>query len=101
MEGVVFQNKPYYDLDLPPKSIIYCDPPYEGTSKYKVGDFDHDLFWKWVRQIHRQGHSVWVSEYNAPDDFECVFEKQLSSSLSANGKSGGGKKSVEKLFTLK
>ena len=98
MKGVIFQNKPYYELELPPKSIVYCDPPYEGTSKYKVDEFDHNLFWNWVRNISRQGHTVFVSEYNAPADFKCVWEKEAKSSLSANGKTGCNKVSVEKLF---
>ena len=98
MQGVIFQNKPYYELELPPNSLIYCDPPYEGTSKYKVDDFDHNLFWNWVRNISKQGHTVYVSEYNAPNDFECVWSKSAKSSLSANGKIGGNKESVEKLF---
>jgi DNA adenine methylase len=41
---------------------------------------------------------VFVSEYNAPDDFVCVWQKEAKSSLSANGKIGGNKTSVEKLF---
>ncbi|PJC56904.1 hypothetical protein CO024_00620, partial [Candidatus Gracilibacteria bacterium CG_4_9_14_0_2_um_filter_38_7] len=44
------------------------------------------------------GHSVFVSEYSAPDDFECVWEKKVKSSLSANGVCGGNKGSVERLF---
>ena len=97
LKGVVFQNKPYYELELPPNSIVYCDPPYEGTTKY-ANDFDHNLFWDWVRNISNQGHTVFVSEYNAPADFECVWQKEAKSSLSANGKIGGNKLSVEKLF---
>ena len=97
MKGVIFQNKPYYELELPPNSIVYCDPPYEGTTKY-ANDFDHNLFWNWVRNISKQGHTVFVSEYNAPDDFECVWQKEAKSSLSANGVIGGNKVSVEKLF---
>lgn len=98
MQGVIFQNKPYYELDLPPNSIIYCDPPYEGTSKYKVDDFNHSKFWNWCREKAKQGHTVFVSEYNAPADFECIWQKEAKSSLSANGKIGGNKLSVEKLF---
>jgi len=97
MKGVIFQNKPYYELELPPNSIVYCDPPYEGTTKY-ANEFDHNLFWNWVRNISKQGHTVFVSEYNAPADFVCVWEKEAKSSLSANGKIGGNKLSVEKLF---
>ena len=44
---------------------------------------------------------VYVSEYKAPEDFICVWEKEAKSSLSANGKIGGNKVSVEKLFKLK
>ena len=97
MKGVVFQNKPYYELELPPNSIVYCDPPYEETTKY-ANEFDHNLFWNWVRNISKQGHTVFVSEYNAPNDFECVWQKETNSQLSANGKIGGNKLSVEKLF---
>lgn len=99
LKGVLFENKPYYDLELPPNSIVYCDPPYEGTTKYST-DFNHNLFWEWARNISKQGHSVFVSEYNAPGDFICVWEKSTKSSLSANGKTGGSKPSIEKLFTL-
>ena len=35
-----------------------------------------------------------------PSDFICIWEKEVKSSLSANGKIGGSKNSVEKLFTL-
>ena len=99
MEGVIFQNKPYYELELPPNSIVYCDPPYEGTTKY-ANQFAHNLFWEWVRCVSKQGHTVYVSEYNAPNDFECVWHKSAKSSLSANGKIGGNKESIEKLFRL-
>ena len=51
--------------------------------------------------MSNKGHKVFVSEYSAPDDFECVWEKQAKSSLSANGVIGGSKTSTEKLFTIK
>lgn len=99
LKGVVFQNKPYHDLELPVNSIVYCDPPYKQTTKYD-SDFDHDTFWDWVRIISKQGHMVFVSEYDAPDDFVCVWERIAKSSLSANGKIGGNKISLERLFKL-
>ena len=100
LENVIFQNNSYHELELPPNSIVYCDPPYEGTTQYN-NSFDHNLFWNWVRDISKNGHVVYVSEYNAPEDFECVWSKVAKSSLSANGKIGGSKQSVEKLFRLK
>lgn len=100
MKGVVFQNKSYCELELPPDSLVYCDPPYEGTTKYK-DSFNHTEFWNWCREKAKQGHTVFVSEYNAPTDFECIWQKEAKSSLSANGKIGGNKVSVEKLFRYK
>lgn len=97
MNGVEFTNKAYYDLQLPTNSIVYCDPPYEGTTKY-ANEFDHTYFWEWVRSISKQGHTVYVSEYKAPNDFKCVWSKEAKSSLSANGQIGGNKLSIERLF---
>lgn len=98
LQNVIFQNKNYYELEIPQNSIIYCDPPYENTSNYKTDKFNHIQFWEWCRNKSKEGHSVYISEYNAPDDFECIWSKQVKSSLSANGKSGGSKTSTEKLF---
>jgi DNA adenine methylase len=95
MKGVIFQNKHYYELELPPNSIIYCDPPYEGTTKY-AHSIDHSFYWNWVRDISKQGHTVFVSEYNAPTDFVCLWEKEIKSSLSPQ--IDGCKLSIEKLF---
>ena len=97
LKGVIFQNKPYYELELPPNSIVYCDPPYKGTTGYKDG-FNHTEFWEWCRKKSKENHSIFISEYNAPEDFECVWQKEAKSSLSANGKIGGNKISIEKLF---
>ena len=97
MNGVKLLCKPYSMLELPKKSLVYCDPPYSGTTKYQ-NQFDTALFWQWVKDISRQGHDVYISEYDAPRGFECVWRKEVKSSLSANGRAGGCKTSVEKLF---
>ena len=97
IKGVEFVHSSYQDLEIPANSLIYCDPPYEGTSKYK-DEFNHIEFWEWARAKSKEGHKVFVSEYKAPEDFKCVWERETKSSLSANGKSGGNKLSTEKLF---
>jgi len=84
-------------LKIPKNSIIYCDPPYENTTKYK-DSFDHAEFWRWCRDKAADGHKVFISEYTAPKDFKCVWSKSAKSSLSANGECGGSKSSIEKLF---
>lgn len=83
----------YDDLKIPSKSVIYCDPPYENTAKYKA-DFNHDKFWQWCREKIKEGHQVFVSEYNAPDDFVCVWQKEINSNVNAKATSTA----IEKLF---
>lgn len=87
----------YDKLRVPERSIIYCDPPYLGATKYK-GDFDHNEFWQWCRDKSKEGHRVFISEYNAPDDFECVWCQDLNVSVAKNGPH---KKAIERLFVHK
>ena len=96
LKGVKFENTSFTNLDIPKNSIIYCDPPYFGTEQYK-NKFNHILFWDWVRTKSKQGHKVYVSEYNAPDDFFCVWEKKHRTVM-ANGEITKSKDSTERLF---
>jgi len=96
IQGVELMCCSYFDLVFPDKSIIYCDPPYQNTTGYK-DKFDHEMFWVWCRAKAEQGHKVFISEYNAPDDWEFVWQKEIVSSLT---KDTGSKKGVEKLFVL-
>jgi DNA adenine methylase len=82
----------YNELILFPNSIIYCDPPYQSTQGYGI-EFNHDEFWQWCRDKHKEGHTIFVSEYNAPGDFTCIWERELINNLNT-------KKATEKLFTL-
>jgi len=95
-KDIFFYCGDYSDLNIPPNSIIYCDPPYANTTKYK-NIIDYEKFWQWCRIKKQEGHIVFVSEYVAPDDFICVWEKEIMSSLAKNT---GHKKVIEKLFTL-
>ena len=97
LRGVEFVCSSYDQLHIPPQSIIYCDPPYAGTTKYK-DDFDHDVFFEWCRDKAKEGHQVFVSEYNAPDDFVCVWEHEINNTLNNTAKTT---KAVEKLFVHK
>jgi len=81
--GIEFTNVDYMKMVLPPCSIVYCDPPYANTTKYK-DKFNHEEFWQWVRSISSEGHTVFVSEYTAPDAFECIREIQHKTILDKN-----------------
>jgi site-specific DNA-adenine methylase len=58
----------YDEVPIKPNSVLYCDPPYKGTKRYRGSlgkiKFNHDRFWDWVRHCP---HPVYVSEYGAPD----------------------------------
>ena len=94
LKGIEFFYCNYFDLVIPPESIVYCDPPYKSTTKYK-DQIDYDYFYNWCRSLAREGHQVFVSEYQMPDDFECLWSKDIHSSLT---KQTGAKRGVEKLF---
>lgn len=98
LKGVKFIHSDYQSIDIPDNSIVYCDPPYANTSKYHTS-FDHEIFWEWVR-LQSQKSKIYISEYSAPPNFRELWHKAVSSSLSANGKSGANKSSIEKLFAL-
>ncbi len=98
VQDVEFVHSCYTQLEIPPNSLIYCDPPYEGTTKYN-NDFDHDNFWQWCRDKSDEGHSIFVSEYNAPSDFTQIWSGEIRNGL--NVADGNVKKTnVEKLFTI-
>lgn len=73
---------------------IYCDPPYKDNM-FRCdffNDFDHDRFWDTIR-MWSSNNIVIVSEYTAPKDFTCVWEKDVTSVFSSKTK-----KQSEKLF---
>lgn len=96
LKDLVLECKDYKDIIIPAKSIIYCDPPYTNTASYKTGDFDSDKFWEWCREKVKEGHKVFISEYNAPDDFICIWQKGINTNLGSKSKTA-----IEKLFIHK
>lgn len=93
--NVVFYNTQYNKLSIPYNSVIYCDPPYKETSQYKTEtEFNNDEFWQWCRDMTKSGNDVLISEYNAPSDFICVWQKGINMNLDG----GKGKIATEKLF---
>lgn len=93
LNGIIFKNCSYDKLEIPPNSIIYCDPPYEGTTEYK-DKFESGKFWQWCREKSLEGHTVYISEYNAPEDFILLWEKEIVNHIGKEHK-----KATEKLYT--
>ena len=98
IKGVHFIYSSYDELEIPNNSIIYCDIPYKDTTQYSSSkNFNYDNFWSWVRKKSQEGHQVFVSEYNAPADFECVWEMEVTNSMNTTKTY----KPIEKLFKYK
>ena len=86
----------YRSVPYPEGSLVYCDPPYAGTTKYYgTPPFSHDYFWQFCRELSATC-TVLVSEYSAPDDFTCIWEKATRTEI----RTGRGEREprVEKLF---
>lgn len=74
---IKFISKSFIKLK-PKNAIIYCDPPYRNNkfnSEY-FNNFDHDLFWNTMRKWSKN-NLVFISEYEAPSDFKCVWKEDI------------------------
>ncbi len=95
LKGVEFWCSKYDEFEIPDNSVIYCDPPYKNSTQYLISkDFNSDEFWGWCRRMSNKGHEVIISEYQAPDDFTCIWEKRITNSLSIKNTYNP----IEKLF---
>lgn len=98
LHGVWFECTSYENLLIPSRSIIYCDPPYLGTTGYgKKNHFKTGAFWQWCKLQVDKGHTVFASEYYCPIPHTVVFEKEQTSTLVKNT---GAKRAIEKLFKI-
>lgn len=52
------------------------------------------LFGNGVEKKTKEGHYVFISEYNAPADFECIWESKLKTNMNARYETNP----TEKLF---
>lgn len=97
LKDIVFNHSDYYDCKNISGYVIYCDPPYKNTTQYGSSkNFDHDKFWQWVRD-KSQNNVVIVSEHQAPDDFQCIWEQKLLRTISNQKRI----EATERLFIIK
>lgn len=97
IQNVQFICDSYENLDFD-NCLIYCDPPYQGTSGYKTGAFDHEKFFEWCRKQAKK-NIVFVSEYNAPDDFIEVWMGEVKTNFASTRKKATHN-AIEKLFKV-
>ena len=94
LKDIIFRQRDYRSIREIKDALIYCDPPYKNSIKYST-DFDHDEFWAWVRE-KSENNIVIVSEYEAPNDFKCIWQQDVITHLNNRNKL----QKVEKLFVF-
>ncbi|HEY5588257.1 MAG TPA: DNA adenine methylase [Candidatus Paceibacterota bacterium] len=96
--NIKFANKNYLEFDKNKikNCVIYCDPPYANSTEYITNNFNHDEFWDWCRELSKN-NIVLISEYNAPDNFECIWQQEVKTHLNNRNKII----KIEKLFKLR
>ena len=101
-DNIQFLHSNYKDLN-PIDCLVYCDPPYRENTQstmqsYGVEEFDNDYFWDVMRKWS-VNNDVYISEYEAPDDFECVLEISTKTDIRCIGNIKQNR--IEKLFKYK
>lgn len=99
LKGITFKCQNYWDLGACKNCVIYLDPPYQGTKTYGYANqpkMDYDHFWNWVRELSKDNY-VFVSEQSAPDDFEVIWEQEVTRTTNKENNF----KATEKLFKYK
>lgn len=94
LRDVKFGVSDYRELN-PKGALIYMDPPYAGTKGYLTisKEFNHKEFWDIAREWSKD-NIVLISEESGPDDFDILWEQEVSRTIRATDKS----KATEKLF---
>lgn len=96
LQNATFISMDYKDVIIPNGSVVYADPPYANTTAYgSEFKIDYDDFWDYMREISKN-NIVFISEEHAPDDFECVWQKEVVRTLDKNLQNRP--KKIEKLF---
>jgi site-specific DNA-adenine methylase len=79
---IKFYHSNFLDIDKDEinNCVIYCDIPYKDTTKYSSKNFPYDDFYNWVIDLSKN-NTVIISEYAMPDGFDCIWEKEIKTSL--------------------
>ena len=84
LQDATFVCADYRKVCIPPRAVIYADPPYNNTTGYHGDRFNSAEFWIAMRLLADTGHTVFVSEQEAPPDIQCVWERKFTRTLDRN-----------------
>lgn len=80
LNGCCFKTIDFRDINEIKGYVIYCDPPYKGTTKYATDEFPYEEFYEWCRKMSKN-NVVLISEYDMPSDFKCIWYKEVKTLL--------------------
>jgi DNA adenine methylase len=94
-----FIQASFGQITPPAGTVVYCDPPYAGTTKYTTGQFDYELFYKTLVKWSESGCVVYTSEYQIPNSVNArvIWSRTKSMPLSSETNT---RSVTEKLFRI-
>lgn len=93
---VEFDCADFREIKVPNGAVVYCDPPYCNTRKYKsVAEFPYDEYYDWCRDVSKHA-TIFMSEAQMPDDFKLVWETAVRQQLDKSNR----RYRPERLYTI-
>lgn len=105
--SVLARHADYREWDIRQGDVVYCDPPYAASTDWDVNadrayshfpNFDIDDFWAVAKEWSEGGAHVFVSSYEAPEGWDCIWEKEKRVTLKRTTDTGGRQTMTERLF---
>lgn len=90
LDEVEFLQADYRKAPIPDGSVVYCDPPYEGTAKQRAWDerLDQKEFWDWARWMKEdRGCIIYVGTYDIPKGWKPVLDISKRVNFNSHGSS--------------
>ena len=84
--------KSFYDLEITPDAVVYCDPPYASTTDY-THSFDSERFWCGAEEWSKVSE-VFVSEATVRPGWEVLWSIERRRDM----RTGDGRMSQELLM---
>jgi hypothetical protein len=82
LQNIEMYKSDYRDVKIRPDSVVYCDIPYKGTSKY-FNDFNYEDFYDWAIE---KKEPIYISEYQMPERFHLISKKIKQCRFNSNNK---------------
>lgn len=75
LKNISFKSCDYKSFKNYTDCLFWIDPPYKGTKQYSKNVINYDEFYDFCRHLS-QNNIVLISEYEMPNDFKCIWEKE-------------------------